>query len=298
MRMKSEVTQVSSSVLVLDRVSYRYSTYGWLTRWITRWGQGRQERALWGESRQSDPRSAKLISKRGFGGVYDLSLNLMSGQVVGITGPNGAGKSTLFKLLCGDLYPQRGALYLDGVEITRAPRWRRARLGLGYLSQRGALVGDLSVALNLKLGAEAGLLWGFSSPHNQAEDETLTPCVFNYEASDRDTLIRALEQFDASRLIDQRVDTLSGGERRRVELTRLSLMSPRVALLDEPFAALDAEGIAMTLTLIKHMRAQGVLVLLTDHQSDYIGEVCDHVCRLSSGRLTDRAGDIIEGVER
>ena len=179
--------------LTLDQVSYHYPK-----RW---WSRAHLTETISKRSSESSGR-----------GVDELRLTLKGGLAVGVTGPNGAGKSTLFKLLCGDLYAQRGALYLDDVEITRAPRWRRARLGLGYLSQRGALVGDLSVALNLQLGAESGRRWGAS--RSRLSDDVVEP--------ERDALIRALETFGVSRLIDQRVDTLSGGERRRVELARLS----------------------------------------------------------------------------
>lgn len=205
-------------------------------------------------------------------GISDVSLRLEAGNIYGLTGPNGAGKSTLFKLISGELRPQRGELYLCGVPITHEPRWRRAQLGLGYLSQQGTLINDLSVYLNLSLGAEAGARW--AKRHGEPDASSFAE---RYRA--------ALAHFQVEPLLSQTVRQLSGGERRRVELTRVLLQRPQVLILDEPFVALDASGIEETTQLLKIAQTWGAMVLLTDHQSAYIDSICDYKLSLSRGRL-------------
>lgn len=204
-------------------------------------------------------------------GLFELSLGFQSGKIYGVVGPNGAGKSTLFKLLSGALKPKEGEIYFCGSAVSRWPLWRRARLGVGYLSQHGSLAARLSVDLNLRLGLSAGKRWGMelSRPHETLEG--------TYE--------QLIKEMGLSELKQQRVSTLSGGERRRCELAKLILQRPRVLLLDEPFAALDRDAIGLTLHLINRAKAWGAMVLLTDHQNTYVNKVCDEIITLNEGRV-------------
>jgi lipopolysaccharide export system ATP-binding protein len=194
--------------------------------------------------------------------VHDLSLHVAPGEIVGLLGPNGAGKTTTFRMLAGLLRPQRGEIRLDGGDITRAPLWRRARAGLGYVPQQASIFRRLTVAENI----DAGLRH--------------LPRAARTER--RATLLR---DFDLAPLATARGETLSGGERRRVELVRAFARAPRVLLVDEPFAGLDpraATGIAEHLC---RLAERGVGVLLTDHDVRQALEVCTRVYILAHGEV-------------
>ena len=221
-------------------------------------------------------RYTKLFSNVKARGVHDLSLKLELGQVYGLLGPNGSGKSTLLKLLSGELYPQFGRIYLFGQDCTHSPMWYRARKGLLYLSQNSGLAEQMTVLWNLSLARQSYLTWReYSSNHDELTDEL------------DDELIRsAAKKMGVGKLLQQKVFTLSGGEKRRVELARVFLNQPMVLILDEPFAALDQQGIQATLLLIKALKDLNALVLLTDHQNKYIEAISDHKFFLDEGRLS------------
>ena len=205
-------------------------------------------------------------------GVSSVSLSLREGCIYGVLGPNGAGKTTLFNILSGLIIAQEGDLYLRGTRITRLALWRRARLGLGYLSQTGSLAQQLSVKMNLILGYEAGQKWGM--PRTSLTDE-------------RHEIEQALSLMGITDRAHLKVDRLSGGERRRCELAKLLLQRPHVLLLDEPFAALDTHGIEQTITLIRCAKAWGAMILLTDHQKIFVEEVCEQVIVLNNGSVVE-----------
>lgn len=205
-------------------------------------------------------------------GLHPVNMRLMSGQAYGLVGHNGAGKSTLFKLISGALYPQVGHIYLYGQRVTKMPMWRRARLGLGYLGQSSMLVEDMTVKWNLDLGRESYQKWRA-----------------NRVSYDHQTQFWSLDEIidlmEVTHHLKQRVDTLSGGEKRRVEMARILLNRPRVLILDEPFAALDQEGLTATIHLIEYICGSGALVLLTDHQNKYVDNICQHTFHLRKGKL-------------
>lgn len=202
-------------------------------------------------------------------GLYPFSYRFSQGKVYAIKGPNGAGKTTLFKLISGVLLPQGGEIYLNQEPITRLPQWKRARKGLGYLTQGESLVNDMSLFWNLKLALEARDQWrkGVVKPN------------FSDEINEALSLVQLTEQRD------QRVDSLSGGERRRAEIARVSLFKPTLLLLDEPFAAIDQGGLKVMMHLIKQLSSNGSLILLTDHQTRYVDEVCHLSLHLVNGQL-------------
>ncbi len=188
--------------------------------------------------------------------VHDLSLRVEPGEVVGLLGPNGAGKTTAFRMLAGLLPLHAGQVRLDDVDITRWPLWRRARRGLGYLPQRPTVFRRLSVRDNL--------------------------AVANDDPARRATL---LDTFGLRDLADDRGATLSGGERRRVEIARAFAADPRILLVDEPFAALDPKSAATVAEHLRLMADAGVGVLLTDHDARQTLVACDRVYIVDRGVL-------------
>ncbi|MAD59962.1 MAG: hypothetical protein CMH49_00420 [Myxococcales bacterium] len=217
-------------------------------------------------------RYTKFFSNVQARGVHDLSLKLELGQVYGLLGPNGSGKSTLLKLLSGELYPQLGKIYLFGQECTHSPMWYRARQGLLYLSQNSGLAEQMTVLWNLSLARQSYLTWRKDSS--------------NHDELDDDLIRSAARKMGVEKLLQQKVCTLSGGEKRRVELARVFLNQPMVLILDEPFAALDQQGIQATLLLIKALKDLNALVLLTDHQNKYIEAISNHKFFINEGRLS------------
>ncbi len=188
--------------------------------------------------------------------VHDLSLRVDRGEVVGLLGPNGAGKTTTFRMLAGLLRPQRGRVYLGGVDVTRRPLWRRARAGLGYLPQRPTVFRRLSVADNLAVAT-----------------------------GDARRASELLERFGLAHLASDRGATLSGGERRRVELARAFAAEPAVLLVDEPFAALDPKASSDVADHLRQLADAGVGILLTDHDARQTLVACDRVYIVDRGVL-------------
>lgn len=208
-----------------------------------------------------EARDLRYLYPRGERGLRGLTLSVSPGEIVGLIGPNGAGKSTAFELIAGGLRPQRGAVLIAGEEVTRLPLWRRARRGLGYVSQGGALFEGLTCLDDLRCAA-------WEAPQGP-------------EAAARE----ALERLGLSHLAQQRVAALSGGERKRLALARLIAQRARLALLDEPFAALDPLALAAIRAALFVLRELGVGVLLTDHQAPLALSLCDRVAVLFEGAL-------------
>lgn len=196
--------------------------------------------------------------------VNDVSIELKSGEVVGLLGPNGAGKTTTFYMICGLLRPTSGSVYLDELEISNFPLHKRSNLGIGYLPQESSIFKELSVEENLMLSAEISI-------KNKKErilmmEEMLS--AFNIEP------IRARKGL-----------SLSGGERRRVEIARALVKSPKFVLLDEPFAGVDPLAVIDIQKIIEKLVLMNIGVLITDHNVRETLAVCDRAYVIKSGTL-------------
>jgi lipopolysaccharide export system ATP-binding protein len=184
----------------------------------------------------------KIYGKRRV--VNEVSINVKRGEVVGLLGPNGAGKTTSFYMITGMIKPDEGEVYLDGHDITDLPMYRRARKGIGYLPQEASIFRKLTVEDNLK-----------------AILETLK--ISKAEREER--LESLLQELNVEHLRKSYGYQLSGGERRRVEVTRSLVTEPSFMLLDEPFAGIDPIAVADLQGIVKKLRERGLGVLITDH---------------------------------
>jgi lipopolysaccharide export system ATP-binding protein len=211
--------------------------------------------------------TAELLTKqyKGREVVKDVSMEIRSGEIVGLLGPNGAGKTTCFYMIVGLVPMDSGTIRLGATDIGDLPMHRRARLGLGYLPQEPSVFRNLSVAENIMaiLETRTGL--------GQAERK------------------RILEELLHDLNIAARRDTLgislSGGERRRVEIARALATTPRFILLDEPFAGVDPISVLEIQQLIKHLQKRDIGVLITDHNVRETLKICDRAYILSDGRV-------------
>lgn len=194
--------------------------------------------------------------------VNGVSLRVEPGEVVGLLGPNGAGKTTTFYMIVGFLKAHRGRILLGGQDITRMPMYRRARLGIGYLPQEASVFRKLTVRENI-----LSILESLDLSRQEREKR----------------LEQLLAELDITRLADRRGYNLSGGERRRVEITRALVAEPRFFLLDEPFVGIDPIAVGEIQGIIKRLRDRGLGVLITDHS---VRETL---------RTTDRAYILYEG---
>jgi lipopolysaccharide export system ATP-binding protein len=190
---------------------------------------------------------ATLAVEKSFGGrkvVRGASINVRRGEAVGLLGPNGAGKTTVFYMITGLIRPDRGAIELDGRDITRLPMYQRARLGIGYLPQEASIFRGLNVEDNIRAVLEV------AEPNRRRREAELTAL---------------LEEFDIARLRKSPSIALSGGERRRVEIARALASRPNYMLLDEPFAGIDPIAVGDIQALVRHLTNRGIGVLITDH---------------------------------
>jgi lipopolysaccharide export system ATP-binding protein len=190
--------------------------------------------------------------------VQGISLDVGAGEVVGLLGPNGAGKTTVFRVLAGLLHADAGTVRLDGTDVTTWPLWRRARAGLGYLPQLPTVFRGVSVRANVEIALEAR-----GAPRAGAQ--------------------AVLDAAGLAHLGDQRAQTLSGGERRRLEIARCLAAAPRVLLLDEPFAGLDPVAVTDLRLRVRALAADGLGVLLTDHAVREALGACDRVVVVDGG---------------
>jgi lipopolysaccharide export system ATP-binding protein len=198
--------------------------------------------------------------------VDDVSLTIGSGQVVGLLGPNGAGKTTTFYMITGLIRPDKGEIYLDGQDISQLPVYLRARLGLNYLPQETSVFRKLTVGENI-----------------MAILETLEP-----NKARRDSrLEELLDELDIRELQDQRAESLSGGQKRRLEITRALVTDPHFILLDEPFAGLDPIVVVEIQKIISNLRARGIGIVITDHNTRETMGVCDKIYLLDKGRVLE-----------
>jgi lipopolysaccharide export system ATP-binding protein len=196
--------------------------------------------------------------------VHDVSLAVASGEVIGLLGPNGAGKTTCFYMIVGLVAADGGKIELDGDDLTRMPIHARARLGLSYLPQEASIFRKLTVGDNVQAILE---LQGIDA------DET---------ANRLDAL---LEDLSISHLRDASALSLSGGERRRVEIARALATRPRFILLDEPFAGIDPIAVLDIQKIIGFLKERGIGVMITDHNVRETLGICDRAYIISEGRV-------------
>jgi lipopolysaccharide export system ATP-binding protein len=197
--------------------------------------------------------------------VRDFSLELKPGEVAGLLGPNGAGKTTCFYMIVGLVPADGGAILLDGVDITAMPMHARARRGVGYLPQEPSVFRRLSVADNVLAVLE--LREDLDHQGRQHELQSL------------------LEELQVAHVAGQLGASLSGGERRRVEIARALAAKPRLMLLDEPFAGVDPISVGEIQKIIRHLKQRGIGVLITDHNVRETLGICDHAYILNEGRV-------------
>jgi lipopolysaccharide export system ATP-binding protein len=200
--------------------------------------------------------------------VNGVSAEVGVGEVVGLLGPNGAGKTTTFYMVVGLIRPDGGTVLLDMVDrqidLTAAPMYARARNGVGYLAQENSIFRKLSVGDNIRL------IWEQTGvPHDERERR----------------LPGLLEEFGLRAFVDARGDSLSGGERRRVEIARALAIEPSFLLLDEPFTGIDPIAVADIQTMIRQLRDRGLGVLITDHQVRETLAIVDRAYIMNNGRI-------------
>jgi lipopolysaccharide export system ATP-binding protein len=196
--------------------------------------------------------------------VAGVSINLEAGEVVGLLGPNGAGKTTTFYMVLGLLKPDRGRVMLNGEDVTDLPVYKRARKGLGFLPQEPSIFRKLTVEQNVMAILEILDL---------SEEER------------RQRLESLLQELDLTHLAKSKAYTLSGGERRRAEITRALVTSPDFMLLDEPFAGIDPIAIADIQAIIARLKVKGVGVLITDHNVRETLQIVDRAYLIYEGRV-------------
>ena len=216
--------------------------------------------------------------------VHDVSLDVASGEVVGLLGPNGAGKTTSFYMIVGLVRADAGTISIDGQPIEHMPIHRRSRLGLSYLPQEASIFRKLTVAENVRAVLELQL---DASGRALSRDEI------------ERRLTELLEQLHVNELRDSPAPSLSGGERRRVEIARALATQPRFILLDEPFAGIDPIAVIEIQRIIGFLKARGIGVLITDHNVRETLGICDHAFILSDGSVLAQGtpSDIVENAE-
>jgi lipopolysaccharide export system ATP-binding protein len=197
--------------------------------------------------------------------VRDVSLKVMSGEIVGLLGPNGAGKTTSFNMIVGLIPTDDGKIYLDETELTHMPMDRRARLGVGYLPQEASIFRKLSVAENIMAILQT------------------RPELSDTQQQQR--MEKLLQEFHVSHLRDNLGASLSGGERRRVEIARALAMDPLFLLLDEPFAGIDPISINDIQHIIQRLSAAGLGILITDHNVRETLGTCHRAYIVNDGHI-------------
>ena len=196
--------------------------------------------------------------------VSDVSLTVESGEVVGLLGPNGAGKTTCFYMILGLVPIDRGTVMLDGRDITHLPIFRRSRIGLSYLPQEASIFRKLTVAQNIRAVLE----------------------LQGVEEGDIDARLEALlDDLHIGHLRSSPALSLSGGERRRVEIARALATRPRFILLDEPFAGVDPIAVLDIQQIIRFLKTRGIGVLITDHNVRETLGICDHAYIINQGSV-------------
>lgn len=226
----------------------------------------------------SDGAATATIETRGLVKIFGrrrvvdgVDLSVSAGEIVGLLGPNGAGKTTSFYMIVGLVAATRGAVLFGDAEITRLPMYRRARLGIGYLPQEPSVFRNLTVAENLSAIAET------------------LKCS---RAERREKVERHLEELGLTALGKQKAYTLSGGERRRLEIARALVTDPQFLLMDEPFAGVDPISVAEVQAIVRNLKKRGIGVLITDHNVRETLSIVDRAYLLHDGRV------LVEGASK
>ncbi|MBL8983333.1 MAG: LPS export ABC transporter ATP-binding protein [Gemmatimonadetes bacterium] len=215
--------------------------------------------------------AGSVIEARGLVKVYrrrrvvnDVAFRLQQGEIVGLLGPNGAGKTTTFYMIVGLIPPQEGKIQLDGEDITRMPMYRRARRGIGYLSQEPSIFRKLSVEENLLAILE-------TLPLSKEER--------------RSRLEALLDELGIKHLRKSKAFALSGGERRRLEITRALVSQPKFMMLDEPFAGVDPIAVHDIQKIVAGLRQRGIGVLISDHNVEQTLDIVDRAYIMFDGQV-------------
>jgi lipopolysaccharide export system ATP-binding protein len=196
--------------------------------------------------------------------VNGVDIAVSRGEVVGLLGPNGAGKTTSFYMIVGLLRPTAGHVFFEGKDITRLPMYRRARVGVGYLSQEPSIFRKLTVEENIMAILE-------TLPMSRRERKM--------------RLQYLLEELDIAALAKHKAYTLSGGERRRLEITRALVTSPKLLLLDEPFSGVDPIAVYEVQQIIRRLRDKGLALLITDHNVRETLSIVDRAYLIYQGKV-------------
>ena len=209
---------------------------------------------------------AKDITKtyRGRKVVDKISVAVEQGEIVGLLGPNGAGKTTSFYMIVGLIKPLSGNIFLDDMDITRYPMYKRAQNGIGYLAQEASVFRKLTVEQNIKSVLE---LTDMSVKEQQSKTEAL------------------LEEFGLTHIRKSRGDLLSGGERRRTEIARALATDPKFVLLDEPFAGVDPVAVEDIQKIVAHLKQRNIGILITDHNVQETLAITDRTYLMFEGKI-------------
>lgn len=198
--------------------------------------------------------------------VDQIEMTLRRKEIVGLLGPNGAGKTTTFYMIIGLTRPNEGRVYLDGEDITEAPMYLRARKGINYLAQEPSVFRRLTVEQNL-----LAIMENIKIPSHEIKERT----------------IRLLSELNISHLAKQRASSLSGGERRRLEITRALVTEPRFMLLDEPFAGIDPLALNDIKQIIRQLKERGIGIIISDHNVRETLDVCDSAYCINQGKIIE-----------
>jgi len=196
--------------------------------------------------------------------VKGVNISLDAGEVVGLLGPNGAGKTTSFYMIVGLVPETSGKVFLDGCDITNVPMYKRARMGIGYLPQEASIFRKLTVYENILAVAET-----LPIPRKELKDFVMA----------------MLDELNLTHLSDQKAFTLSGGERRRLEITRALTARPKFLLMDEPFSGVDPISVAEVQDIIRGLKSKNIGVLITDHNVRETLSVVDRAYLIHEGKV-------------
>lgn len=196
--------------------------------------------------------------------VNGVSINVQQGEIVGLLGPNGAGKTTSFYMIVGMIKPNSGRIYLDDLDITNEPMYKRAQYGVGYLAQEASVFRKLSVEENIKAILETTKLT---------------------KAEQADKLESLLDEFGLKHIRENNGDALSGGERRRTEIARALATDPKFILLDEPFAGVDPIAVEDIQTVVASLKKKNIGILITDHNVHETLTIVDRAYLLFEGSI-------------
>lgn len=196
--------------------------------------------------------------------VNDVSVDVKQGEIVGLLGPNGAGKTTTFYMVVGLIKPDEGNVFLNDLNITRLPMYKRAQMGIGYLPQEASVFRKLSVEDNIKAVLEMTKL----SKQEQ-----------------RNRLEALLDEFNLHHVRKNNGDSLSGGERRRTEIARALAVDPKFILLDEPFAGVDPIAVEDIQIVVARLKYRNIGILITDHNVNETLSICDRAYLLIDGKI-------------